>query len=100
VAAHCNNRENAASEKPEVHKILQRRQRRTGPRPRATRTEKLVKYGHVALKSAGGEADRQTHRITHRPTATERHSDYNTPLASLPGVEYSKTAKNRFHLRL
>jgi len=36
-----------SSVKPEVHNILQRRQRRTEPRPQATRTKNVVKFGRA-----------------------------------------------------
>jgi len=52
-------RENVTSStKPEVHNVFHRRQRRTEPRPRTTRTENFVKFEsvvftHTTLASAG-----------------------------------------------
>jgi len=47
--------------KPEVHNVLQRRQRRTDPRQRLTCTENLVRFGRVVVEICErAETDRQT----------------------------------------
>jgi len=45
--------------KPEVHKILHYRHRRTTPRPQITCTESFVKFGHVIFEICK-RRDRQT----------------------------------------
>ena len=52
-----------SSTKPEVHDVLQRRQKRTEPRP--TCTENFVKLGRV-VREICSRADRETDRHTHR----------------------------------
>jgi len=48
--------------KPEVHKVSQRRQRRTEPQPRATCAENLLKFERVSrgIFLADRQTDRQT----------------------------------------
>jgi len=48
-----------SSTKPEVHNVLQGRQRRTEPRPQVTRTENVAKFGRV-VSEIRETRDRQT----------------------------------------
>jgi len=56
-----------SSTKPEVRNVLQCRQRRTEPRPQATRS-KLVKFGRAFSSHASGQTEGQTDRHTHHNT--------------------------------
>ena len=49
-----------SSTKPELYNILHCRQRMTQPRPQATCTENLVQFGHVVLRYASWQTNRQT----------------------------------------
>jgi len=58
---------NMKSTKSQVHKVLQCNQRRTEPRPQATNTKYLMKFGHVVFELYE-QTDRQTDRHTHHNT--------------------------------
>jgi len=61
-------RENkTSSTKPEIHNALHCRHRRTEPRPQATCTETLVKFGHVVFEIREWR-HRQTDRKAFLPT--------------------------------
>jgi len=64
-----------SSAKPEVHNVSQRRQRRTEPRPQATCTINLVKFGCVIFDLW---TDRQTNK------QTNRHAHHNTSQTATP----------------
>jgi len=53
--------------KPEVHNVLQCRQRRAEPGPQAT-CIKLVKFGRVVSKVCEGQTNRHTHHNTSQPS--------------------------------
>ena len=54
-----------SSTKPEVHNVSHSRQRRSVPRPHLSYTECLVKFGHVVLRHASGQTDKQRKRHTY-----------------------------------
>ena len=66
-------RENMTSYiKPEVHIELLCHRKRTEPRPHVTRTENIVKFGHVVFKiceSTDKQTDKHTYRQADRNTA-------------------------------
>jgi len=54
-----------SSTEPEVHNVLQSRQRRTEPRPRVSRAENLGKFGlaiYEICKGTNRQTDSQTNR--------------------------------------
>jgi len=66
VTAQCSLRLSASRPlrlKPEVHKVAQRRKRRTKPRPHAICTQNFVRIGPAVLEICS-PTDRQTHRQT------------------------------------
>ena len=67
--------------KPEVHNVLQRRQRRTEPRPQRIAIKHFAKIS-PAVPEICSQTDRQTNTQTH----THRQTDRNTPLPYLGGV--------------
>jgi len=54
--------------------VLHFRQRRTKPRPQVTRTENIVKFGHVVLRHTRGQtyrhADRYSLGLLRTPSGT------------------------------
>jgi len=59
-----------SSTKPEVHKVSQRRQRRTETRTQATCTKNLVKFGSAVFKICE-RTDRQTDKQTYDTTVVQ-----------------------------
>jgi len=59
-----------SSTKPELHNVLQRRHKRTDPRPQK-HAQKLVKFGCVVsdIANASGQTNRQTNKHTRHSTS-------------------------------